>query len=85
MRPEQVAEVMSDPFSQELLHSAIPARMAYNGTDNLPREIPIGFLWKDGRMVVCTSSKVGELVISRELVYPSLETEALERLPLARQ
>jgi len=24
-----------------LLHSAIPVRMAYNGTDGLPRAIPI--------------------------------------------
>ena len=52
MRPEQVTEVMDDPLSQELLQSAIPARMAYNGTDGLQRAIPIGFLWKDGRIVV---------------------------------
>ena len=56
MRPEQVTEVMHDPLARELLHSAIPARMAYNGTDGLPRAIPIGFLWKDGRIVLCTSS-----------------------------
>jgi nitroimidazol reductase NimA-like FMN-containing flavoprotein (pyridoxamine 5'-phosphate oxidase superfamily) len=56
MRQEQVAEVMNDPLSQELLHSAIPARIAYNGTDGFPRAIPIGFLWKDGRIVVCTAS-----------------------------
>jgi hypothetical protein len=49
MRQEQVAEVMNDPLSQELLHSAIPARIAYNGTDGFPRAIPIGFLWKDVR------------------------------------
>jgi hypothetical protein len=30
------------------------------------------------------TSEVDELVISRELVYPSLETVVLERLPLAR-
>jgi 2'-5' RNA ligase len=29
------------------------------------------------------TSRVDELVVSKELVYPSLETEALERLPLA--
>ena len=56
MRQEHVAEVMNDPLSQELLHSAIPARIAYNGTDGFPRAIPIGFLWKDGRIVVCTAS-----------------------------
>jgi hypothetical protein len=29
------------------------------------------------------TAEVDELVVSRELVYPSLETEALGRLPLA--
>jgi hypothetical protein len=52
MRAEQVTEVMNDPLSQELLHSTIPVRLAYNGTDGLPRAIPIGFLWKDGRIVL---------------------------------
>jgi len=28
------------------------------------------------------TSEVDELVVSKELVYPSLETEVLERLPL---
>jgi nitroimidazol reductase NimA-like FMN-containing flavoprotein (pyridoxamine 5'-phosphate oxidase superfamily) len=30
--------------------------LAYNGKDGLPRAIPIGFLWKDERIVLCTSS-----------------------------
>jgi hypothetical protein len=29
------------------------------------------------------TAEVDELVVSRELVYPSLETEVLARLPLA--
>jgi len=56
MRQEQVSAVMNDPLAQELLGSAIPARMAYNGTDGYPRAIPIGFFWKDGRIVMCTAS-----------------------------
>ena len=56
MRQEQVSAVMNDPLAQELLGSAIPARMAYNGTDGYPRAIPIGFFWKDERIVVCTAS-----------------------------
>ena len=43
MRPEQVTEVMHDPLARELLHSAIPARMAYDGTDGNPRVIPVGY------------------------------------------
>src|SRR3712207_8043028 len=56
MRPEQVTQVMHDPLAQELLHSAIPARIAYDGTDGNPRVISIGFLWKNERIVVCTAS-----------------------------
>ncbi len=56
MQQEDAIQIMNDPLAQELLHSAIPARMAYNGTDGNPRVIPIGFLWKDERIVVCTAS-----------------------------
>lgn len=55
MRKEQVTQVMKDPLAQELLHSAIPARLAYTGTDGFPRVIPIGFHWDGRRMVVCTT------------------------------
>ena len=68
MRPEQVTEVMHDPLSQELLHSAIPARMAYNGTDGNPRVIPVGFLWKNERIVVCTASNAYK--VKALAVYP---------------
>ena len=74
MRPEQVTEVMHDPLAQELLHSAIPARMAYNGTDGNPRVIPVGFLWKNERIVVCTASnayKVGQWAGGRDPTHPT--------------
>ncbi len=37
----------------------------------------------DGDMSADATAEVNELVVSRELVYPSLETERLRRLPLA--
>ena len=86
MRPEQVTEVMHDPLSQELLHSAIPARMAYIGTDGLPRAIPIGFLWKDERIVVCTSSnayKVKALAANPKVAL-TIDAEAPYRALLVR-
>jgi nitroimidazol reductase NimA-like FMN-containing flavoprotein (pyridoxamine 5'-phosphate oxidase superfamily) len=86
MRPEQVTEVMHDPLSQELLHSAIPVRMAYIGTDGLPRAIPIGFLWKDERIVVCTSSnayKVKALAANPKVAL-TIDTEAPYRALLVR-
>ena len=86
MRPEQVTEVMHDPLSQELLHSAIPVRMAYIGTDGLPRAIPIGFLWKDERIVVCTSSnayKVKALAANPKVAL-TIDAEAPYRALLVR-
>jgi nitroimidazol reductase NimA-like FMN-containing flavoprotein (pyridoxamine 5'-phosphate oxidase superfamily) len=86
MRPEQVTEVMHDPLAQELLHSAIPVRMAYNGTDGLPRAIPIGFLWKDERIVVCTSSNAYKVkaLSTNPKVALTIDTEAPYRALLVR-
>jgi nitroimidazol reductase NimA-like FMN-containing flavoprotein (pyridoxamine 5'-phosphate oxidase superfamily) len=86
MRPEQVTEVMNDPLAQELLHSAIPVRMAYIGTDGLPRAIPIGFLWKDERIVVCTSSNAYKVkaLSANPKVALTIDTEAPYRALLVR-
>jgi hypothetical protein len=86
MRPEQVTEVMHDPLAQELLHSAIPVRMAYSGTDGLPRAIPIGFLWKDERIVVCTSSNAYKVkaLSANPKVALTIDTEAPYRALLVR-
>ena len=47
--------MLDDPVSQELLNSAIPARMAYTGLDGAPRVVPMGF-WFNGREIVfCTA------------------------------
>ncbi len=45
MNQQQIMEIFNDPLSQELLHSNIPARMAYTGDDGFPRAIAIGFYW----------------------------------------
>lgn len=46
---------LDDPGARELLRSDQPLRLAYCGRDGLPRVIPIGFIWKEGRLVVCTA------------------------------
>jgi hypothetical protein len=46
---------LDDPGAQELLRSDQPLRLAYCGRDGLPRVIPIGFLWKEEKLVVCTA------------------------------
>jgi nitroimidazol reductase NimA-like FMN-containing flavoprotein (pyridoxamine 5'-phosphate oxidase superfamily) len=86
MRQEQITKVMHDPLSQELLHSAIPVRLAYNGKDGFPRAIPIGFLWKEERIVLCTSSnayKVQALATNPKVAL-TIDTEAPYRALLVR-
>jgi hypothetical protein len=47
-------DLLQQPASQELLHSTIPARLAYIATDGTPRVIPIWFHW-NGRTIVMAS------------------------------
>lgn len=46
--------LLQHPTSQELLHSKIPARLAYIAPDGTPRVVPIWFHW-DGRDFVMAS------------------------------
>lgn len=55
MRPEAVTQVMNDPLARKLLHSSIPARLAYVGTDGAPRAVPMGFHWDGERIVMATA------------------------------
>ena len=46
--------LLENPMAQELLHSTIPARLAYVWDDGTPRVIPIWFHW-DGTEIVLGS------------------------------
>ena len=56
MRHEKVVEVLNQPLARELLGSAIPARLAYNGLDGFPRVVPIGFWWNGVELVLASVS-----------------------------
>ena len=60
----------------DLVHTTL---FRYGG----PLSDPEGFLAMLGDTSAGATAEVVELVISKELVYPSLEAEVLERLPLA--
>jgi len=47
--------------AQELLHSKLPARMAYVWTDGTPRVIPIWFHWNGHEIVMGTPPKAPKL------------------------
>ncbi len=57
MNSQEVSETLNDPLAQELIHSNIPARVAYTGLDGFPRAIPIGFYWNGTQFILATSPK----------------------------
>jgi len=46
--------LLNDPIAKELLHSTIPARLAYIGSDGGPRVVPIWFHWTGKQLVLGT-------------------------------
>lgn len=46
--------LLNDAVAQELLNSAIPARLAYVWRDGTPRVIPIWFYWTGKEIVFCS-------------------------------
>jgi hypothetical protein len=53
VQPNQVAEVLNRPLSQELLARDL-TRLAYVAKDGTPRSIPIVFTWNGSEIVMCT-------------------------------
>jgi hypothetical protein len=53
--------LLQHPAAQELLHSKIPARLAYISTDGTPRVIPIWFHWNGREIVMGTPPKAPKL------------------------
>ncbi len=53
--------LLQHPASQELLHSKIPARLAYVWTDGTPRVIPIWFHWNGREFVMATPPRAPKL------------------------
>ncbi len=54
-------DLLRHPAAQELLHSRIPARMAYIWTDGTPRVVPIWFHWDGREIVMATPPKAPKL------------------------
>lgn len=53
--------LLEQPAAQHLLHSKIPARLAYVWTDGTPRVIPIWFHWNGREIVMATPPKAPKL------------------------
>ena len=48
-------------MAQQLMASNFVCRLAYAGRDGYPRVVPIGYIWKAGRIIVCTTSNAPKL------------------------
>lgn len=53
--------LLQQPAAQEMLHSKIPARVAYVGTDGTPRVVPIWFHWNGREIVMASPPKAPKL------------------------
>jgi Pyridoxamine 5'-phosphate oxidase len=66
MKQHDIDEIMSKSISKELLHSSIPARLAYVGVDGDPRVVPIGFLWTGTQILIFTVPKAAKVQALRK-------------------
>jgi hypothetical protein len=77
MQRTDVMHVLNDPLAQQLMHSRIPARVAYTSIDGAPRVVPLAFHWNGEQFIVCTipdSEKVRALM-RNPLVALTIDTE----------
>ncbi len=86
--------LLNDPVAQELLHSRIPARLAYVWPDGTPRVIPIGFHWDGHDLVFGTppnapkshvlkdGAKVAVTIDSNEMPYKALTIRGTAKVSL---
>jgi nitroimidazol reductase NimA-like FMN-containing flavoprotein (pyridoxamine 5'-phosphate oxidase superfamily) len=58
--------LLNDPIAQELLHSAIPARLAYVWHDGTPRVVPIWFHWNGEEIVLGTPLNAPKVKVLRQ-------------------
>ena len=55
--------LLNDPVAQELLHSTIPARLAYIGRDGTPRVVPVWFHWNGEEIVLGSPPKAPKVSV----------------------
>ncbi len=70
-------DLLNEPIAQALLHSALPAHLAYNWHDGTPRVIPIGFYWNGTEIVVCSPLQAPKMQVLRDGVKVALTIDSL--------
>jgi pyridoxamine 5'-phosphate oxidase-like protein len=56
MTADAIAQVLTSPMAEELLHSPLLTRLGYVGLDGYPRVIPIGYVWDGSAFIMCTAA-----------------------------
>jgi general stress protein 26 len=76
VQPDEIAEVLNRPISQELLTRDL-TRLAYVAKNGTPRSIPIAFTWNGSEIVMCTSKNAPKLpaLRHRPAVALTIDTE----------
>ena len=55
--------LLDSPIAQELLHSSVPAHLAYTWKDGTPRVVPIWFHWNSQEIVFGTPPKAPKVTM----------------------
>ena len=63
--PQGDLALLAEPIVQQLLHSRIPARLAYNWHDDSPRVVPIWFHWNGEAVVMAGPSDAPKVAALR--------------------
>ncbi len=58
--------LLDHPVAQELLHSSIPARVAYVARDGTPRVVPVWFHWDGKEIVIATPTNAPKVKALQE-------------------
>ena len=71
--------LLSDPVAQKLLHSRIPARVAYAWTDGSPRLISLAFYWNGEELIFATPSNAPKSSVLKDgtKVAVLIDTDAM--------
>ena len=80
MQTRDVAEILEQPISQEMLNRDL-ARLAYVAKDGTPRVVPIGFTWNGSEVVMCTPTNAPKLVSLRRNPAVALTIDTEEHPP----
>ena len=80
MQPNEIAEVLDRPLSQELLARDL-TRLAYVAKDGTPRNVPIGFVWNGTEIVMCTAKNAPKNIALRRNPTVALTIDTEEHPP----